>query len=213
MARQDEKSIGGLSWTFVAVTINTSSILQDFKKYLLPSCKPEWVGKPLKTKIFEDGITNKLLGVYIDGHYDQMVLVRINGIRTDMFIVRDFEISSIVSLNKEGLSPPVYCEFNNGLCRGYEAGRMMDLDEIADVSRAKHVAKCFAHVHNTSIPKCFPQSIRLMEFFDWIDLMKEDFKSVENKTRYNSMIDNYTENVHDNYIKTSCTVSHSLYKN
>ena len=184
MAGLEEKSRSGLSWKFAAVTINPSSILQDIKKYLLPNCKPDWNGQPLKTKVFEDGITNTLLGVYVDGYFDQMVLVRINGDNTEKFIVRDFEIASLISLNREGLSPPVYCEFNNGICYGYEPGRMVDLDEVADLMTARHIAKCFAHLHNTLIPKCFPSSNRLIEFFGWMDLIEADFKNLENKTRY-----------------------------
>ena len=169
-----EKSL----WKFVDVTLNLQSQFEDFQTHLLAVCKPEWVDKPLKIKIFADGLTNKLMGVYpVDGDFDQMVLVRINGNGTEKFIRRDWELCTMVTLHKAGLNPPVYCQFSNGICYGYQPGRMITLDEMADLKMARYTAKCFAALHNTPIPVEFPCSNRLFEFYDyWLDII-DDFNN------------------------------------
>ena len=160
----------------VDFTLNPQNLLVDFEVHLLALCKPEWVDKPLKTKIFEDGITNKLLGVYIDGHYDQMVLVRINGNGTEKFIRRDLEVYTMVTLHKAGLIPPIYCQFSNGLCYGYQPGKMLTLDEMADFEMARRTARCFAEFHSTPVPAEFPASNRLFEYYDWLDIINDNDK-------------------------------------
>ncbi len=168
------KSSGELEWKFVPVMLRPCSALDDFRKLLLPVCKTEWVGKPLKTKFFEDGITNKLIGVYVDDYeFDQMVLVRINGNSTEKFIRRDLEVCTMVSLHLAGLIPSIYCQFNNGLCYGFQPGRIITLDEMSDQIMARRTAKCFALLHNVSIPSEFPPSNRLFEFYGWLDLIHD----------------------------------------
>ena len=167
------RSSGELAWKFVPVMLRPFSALDDFRKFLLPVCKTEWVGKPLKTKLFEDGITNKLIGVYVDDEFDQMVLVRINGNSTEKFIRRDLEVCTMVSLHLACLIPSIYCQFNNGLCYGFQPGRIITLDEMSDQIMARRTAKCFALLHNIPIPSEFPPSNRLFEFYGWLDLIHD----------------------------------------
>ena len=42
-------------------------------------------------QVFTDGITNKLLGCYLDANPDEMVLVRVNGEGSDIIIDRNEE--------------------------------------------------------------------------------------------------------------------------
>lgn len=46
-------------------------------------------------QIFTDGITNKLIGVWHSGHYNDMVLVRVYGHKTDLLINRKDETRNI----------------------------------------------------------------------------------------------------------------------
>lgn len=51
-------------------------------------------------QIFTDGITNKLIGVWCFGRYNEMVLVRVYGHKTDLLIDRKDETRNIrVSIN------------------------------------------------------------------------------------------------------------------
>ena len=166
--------------SIVSVTLNPQLLVEEFQKNLLRLCKPEWVGKIIRAKTFEDGITNKLVGVYVDGCFDQMILVRINGNGTEKFIRRDLELVVMNSLHRAGLIPPVYCQFTNGLCYGYQPGRMLTLEEMADPEMARRTARCFAKLHNTPIPSEFHHSNRLFEFYEWLDIIG-DFSG---NTRY-----------------------------
>ena len=188
MALVYEKCHGDLVWKFSCVTIDPKNILDDFKKELLLLCKREWNGKTMKIKVFEDGITNKLVGIYIDGAFDQMVLIRINGDGTENYLRRDLEITCMVMLHKAGVIPPVYCQFENGICYGYQPGKMMTLDEIADLEMARRTARCFAQLHNIPIPINFPKSNRLIEFFGWLDIIKNDFDDERKGKRYSSLL-------------------------
>ena len=46
-------------------------------------------------QIFTDGITNKLIGVWYSEHYNEMVLVRVYGHKTDLLINRKDETRNI----------------------------------------------------------------------------------------------------------------------
>ena len=178
----EEKYNGELVWKFCHVTLDPVDILEGFRANLLAVCKPEWNGKAVKAKVFGNGITNTIVGIYAEDAVDQMVLVRINGNGTEVFIKRDLEITCMLSLYKAGFIPPVYCQFINGLCYGYQPGKVITLDEMADLKVARYTAKCFAQLHSVPIPSIFPQSNRLFEFYDWLDVIDDDFgDEVKNK--------------------------------
>lgn len=168
------KSVGDSVWNFASVTINADSPFEDFKATLLPLIRPEWVDKPLKCKTFSGGISNKLIGVNVEeGNADEMMLVRINGTGTEIFVRRDLEVGAMVSLHNAGLIPPVYCEFNNGLCYGYQPGRIITLDEMSDLEMARRTVLCFAKFHATPMPTVYTNSNRLFDFYDWLDIIDE----------------------------------------
>lgn len=52
-----------------------------------------------KFQVFSNGISNKLVGIYFNNKYNEMVLVRVYGNKTDLLIDREAEIKNIKVLN------------------------------------------------------------------------------------------------------------------
>ena len=119
----------GLSWSCLPITLHQDSMERDCREHILPVVRPTWNGSTVVRKKFTEGITNVLLGFYLPGHKDDMVLVRLNGEGTD-FVDRRSEIVVMLSLHKAGLIPHVYLELRNGLCYGYTPGRPFSVDDM-----------------------------------------------------------------------------------
>ena len=63
--------------------------------------RPEWVDKNLAVRRFTGGVTNLLLGCFVDGgDRSDMVLVRLYGENTDLVVERQQELSNIQLLHK-----------------------------------------------------------------------------------------------------------------
>ncbi|KAI6661577.1 Ethanolamine kinase 1 [Oopsacas minuta] len=135
----------------ITISLKSADISTDVINLVI-TIKPCWKGKSLKTKLFTDGISNKLIGCY---HGDKIsagncVIVRINGFGTDKIIDRDNEIktfnilSSIKCLN----SSKLLTVFVNGLCYEYLDGDVLDENNVRDPHIAKLIAKQMANMHN-----------------------------------------------------------------
>jgi len=58
---------------------------------------------------------------------DDVILVRIYGNRTDLFIDREREMKAMVILHSNGCAAPIFCRFENGIAYGYVSGVMINL--------------------------------------------------------------------------------------
>uniref|UniRef100_H3ADH0 ethanolamine kinase n=1 Tax=Latimeria chalumnae TaxID=7897 RepID=H3ADH0_LATCH len=107
---------------------------------------------------FTDGITNKLVGCYVDPAMDDVVLVRVYGNKTELFVDRDNELRSFQVLHANGCAPNLYCTFQNGLCYEFMKGTALGPEHVRDPTLfrliARELAKIHAiHAHNGCIPK------------------------------------------------------------
>ena len=59
---------------------------------------------------------------------DDVVLVRIYGNKTELFIDREWEIKAMVILHNNGCAAPIFCRFENGVVYGFLPGVMINLD-------------------------------------------------------------------------------------
>ncbi|KAF4114654.1 hypothetical protein G5714_004877 [Onychostoma macrolepis] len=55
---------------------------------LIKTLRPHWKPSEVKMKSFTDGITNKLIGCYAGGSMQDVVLVRVYGYKTELFVDR-----------------------------------------------------------------------------------------------------------------------------
>lgn len=125
---------------------------------LLKALRPHWSNKEIQIKLFTDGITNKLLACYVEDMKKDVVLVRVYGNKTELFVDRDNEVKSFLVLHAHDCAPELYCTFNNGLCYAYMHGTALDPDHVRDPKIFSLIAKQLAkfhsiHAHNGWIPK------------------------------------------------------------
>ncbi|KAM3935414.1 ethanolamine kinase 2 [Leptodactylus fuscus] len=125
---------------------------------LIRELRPDWDLRHVQTKLFTDGITNKLLACYVDSGMKDAVLVRIYGKRTELFLDRDDEVTSFQLLQVHGCAPELYCTFQNGLCYEFMPGLALGREHV----RQPQILRLIAHemaryhcipAHNGCLPK------------------------------------------------------------
>ena len=120
---------GDLSWNYLPVSLSSDE--EDFRTFVLPLVRPDWNSATLRRRVFEDGVTNKMVGFFRDGAPDETaVLVRVNGEGRELVVDGETEILVMLTLHRAGLSPPLYLVTENALCYGYIPGRTLTGSEM-----------------------------------------------------------------------------------
>ncbi|KAL6480677.1 hypothetical protein MHYP_G00117100 [Metynnis hypsauchen] len=79
------------------------------------------------TQVFTEGITNQLLGCYVGSVGEAaVVLVRVYGRKTELFVDRKREMEMFRLLHAHGCGPQLYCSFQNGICYEFLRGKALD---------------------------------------------------------------------------------------
>ena len=155
---------GGLTWKCLPdLELGLDSYLEEYKSHLLSSVRPKWRPESLEVKVFDEGITNKLVAIFdrdrgLKNSREDVVLLRINGLGTSAFIDRKDEIVTMMCLNQAGLVPPVYCQLKNGLCYGFTPGRPLTVDDVRDERMIKRIIRTMTKLHSLEIPSHFQDS-------------------------------------------------------
>ncbi|KAB5541921.1 hypothetical protein PHYPO_G00085530 [Pangasianodon hypophthalmus] len=134
---------------------------QDYRPgalQLIKALRPHWKPTEVKMKTFTDGITNKLIGCYVGGALQDVVLVRIYGNKTELFVDRDNEVKSFRVLQAHRCAPRLYCTFNNGLCYEFLEGVALEPEHIRNPAIFRLIARQMAkyhaiHAHNGWVPR------------------------------------------------------------
>ena len=156
-----EVQSGGLRWKYLPeVELGFDTYLEEFKTHLLALVRPKWRAENLAIKVFEEGISNKLVAIFerekgLKNSGEDVVLLRVNGQGTEAFINRKDEIVTILCLNEAGLVPPVYYQLKNGLCYGFTPGRNISVDEMREERMMKRIVQTMSRVHALEIPAHF----------------------------------------------------------
>ncbi len=142
------------------VVVNQDTYMEDVRTHLLLAIRPSWKDLALDSKVFDSGITNALVAIFdkekgLEGSRDDVILVRINGIGTEIIINRTDELVCLVELHKVGLFPPVYAKFKNGLCYGFYPGRQVGVTEVREEGMSGKIAGVLARLHCVEIPRHF----------------------------------------------------------
>ena len=109
----------------VSVSIKTEAELKEGASHIVSILRPHWNKESHKYKFFSDGITNKLIGVYVDPDKTDIVLIRVYGTKSELLIDRQAEIRNIKILSETGLGGKLYAIFSNGLAYEYVPGVVM----------------------------------------------------------------------------------------
>ena len=83
---------------------------------------------------FTGGITNTLMGCWHkdDPAQEKMVLIRIYGTNSELFVDRDAEIHNIQLLHAAGCARPLFARFENGIAYGFFPGTCLDETNVRD---------------------------------------------------------------------------------
>ncbi len=84
----------------LTIDFSTEENLKAGAKKVVGFIRPDWPQQEFQYKIFTDGISNKLLGVYLPANKADMILVRVYGAKTELIIDRDSEIRNMLALHK-----------------------------------------------------------------------------------------------------------------
>ncbi|XP_051786123.1 ethanolamine kinase 1 isoform X5 [Erpetoichthys calabaricus] len=141
--------------------------------------------KAANRKMFTDGITNKLIGCYVDETMEDVVLVRIYGYMTELFVDRDNELKSFRVLHAHGCAPNLYCTFNNGLCYEFIQGTALDPEHVSHPKLFRIIARQLAkfhsiHAHNGWVPK----SNLWLKMKKYFSLVPNEFENKVNESRF-----------------------------
>jgi len=121
-------------------------------KPILKQIRPEWDLQKVKFREFSEGISNKLIGCNMPGLApNEMILFRLYGNKTELFIDREKELETFQILHSKGYGPPVYGTLENGLAYGFLAGDVLDTDTIADPHISSLCARHMAQLHAIKI--------------------------------------------------------------
>ena len=183
MVTVEEVESGGLRWKYLPdVELGFDTYLEDFKTHLLPLVKPKWQAEGLDVKVFEEGISNKLVAIFerdkgLKKSGEDVVLLRVNGLGTEAFIDRKGEIITILSLNRAGLVPPIYCQLGNGLCYGFTPGRNLRMDEVREEKMMARIIRTMVRVHAVEIPAHFSsgEPVLWKKMYNFLDIVPQTF--------------------------------------
>ncbi|CDS36501.1 ethanolamine kinase 2 [Echinococcus multilocularis] len=120
---------------------------------LMSIVKPEWPFDKLQFKLFNEGTSNILLGVFLEQPLTQenCVLVRIFGYQTELYIDRDREAIYLWILNQLNFASRVFSKFTNGICYGYLPGSTVTYELLSEPKYFKMVAEKMAGLHTLPI--------------------------------------------------------------
>ena len=157
-------------------------------KPLLKQIRPEWDLEKVKFKEFTEGISNKLIGANLPGlGHSEMILFRLYGNKTELFIDREKELETFQILHSKGYGPPVYGTLENGISYGFLPGEVLDTDTIANPHISSLIARHMAHLHATKIDhensrhKAEPMLFSGMT--KYLNLLPEKFEDPEKNER------------------------------
>lgn len=170
---------------FVAVKIDENDLYTGVLK-LLESIKSDWAANNIKLKTLTDGITNKLVSCQHLGKEKEndIILVRVYGNKTDLFIDRTAEIRNIKTLNVLGLAPQLYGIFENGLAYQYYPGNTLDVDTVIDDQIWPLVAKQLARMHKVSLGNEIPKEPFVWDKIEqFLSLIPQPFSTEAKQTR------------------------------
>lgn len=135
------------------VDFSTEESLMTGAFELTAKIRPEWSRSDLRTKIFSDGVTNVLIGVYKEGNKSQMILIRCYGLNTDKMIDRRVEIANLLRFYDLGRGSELYATFANGIAYEFIPGVILTTELVVDKEVSDLTIEMFALMHSVPVEK------------------------------------------------------------
>lgn len=170
------------------IIFDSDEKLCEGASYLVLKLRPELKKENFKFKFFNEGLSNKLVGVYIEGRKDEMVLVRVYGEKTELFVDRDAEIRCMKLLYNAGMGAKLFAIFANGLAYQYIPGDVFTPEAARNPSVYPHVATAIADMHRT-IPADNEQPCLWKKLRSFCDLSPDGYpENPELNRRYKEQV-------------------------
>lgn len=122
-------------------------------KALVKKIKSDWPLDKMTHKIFTEGVTNVLVGIYAEGAKTDMVLVRLYGLKTELIVDRAAEIRNMQLLHNNGLGPALLATFGNGIAYPFVPGDIATVDNITDPAVNQPIIETFAKMHKIEVER------------------------------------------------------------
>lgn len=175
-----EESIG------IDCDVRVSHVVEDSLP-IIQQVRPTW-GHQLKHKVFTDGITNKIVGFYLeeDNEWTDMVLVRIYGEKTELFINRQDEINTMKMLHKHGCSSQLYATFNNGIAYQFIPGQTLDCTTVRQPKVFPLVCSAMAKLHCIPNPNnnSSPEPVLWRKLQRFLDILPTHFTDPHKQQKF-----------------------------
>ncbi|XP_064824624.1 ethanolamine kinase 1-like isoform X1 [Oncorhynchus masou masou] len=151
---------------------------------LIKQLRPAWDMNHVKTKLFTDGTTNKLVGCYVEASPEDVVLVRVYGNKTELIVDRDNELKSFQVLHANGCAPRLYCTFQNGLCYEFMQGDALGTQDVRDPTILRLISREMAHIHAIHAHNgCIPKPNLWIKMRKYFSLVATEFTDQASNTR------------------------------
>ncbi|XP_063052600.1 ethanolamine kinase 1 [Engraulis encrasicolus] len=147
---------------------------------LLKSLRPQWRTGDVKMKVFTEGITNQLMACYTGCLWSgDVVLVRVYGNMTDLFLDRRKEMEMFQTFHQHGCGPKLYCSFENGICYEFMQGAVLEDSLLAQPHIYRLIAEELAKIH-TIKPKAGspPQPVLWTKMSQFLHLVQDSESEV-----------------------------------
>ncbi|NWU99414.1 EKI2 kinase, partial [Upupa epops] len=141
---------------------------------LVRELRPHWEPAAVKTKLFTDGITNKLVACYTAEDMGDALLVRVYGRKTELLVDRATELRNFQVLRAHGCAPDLYCAFQNGLCYQFLPGIALGPQHVCDPRIFRLVAQEMARVHAIHANGSLPRPILWQKLRKYLALVKTE---------------------------------------
>ncbi|CAH3160727.1 probable ethanolamine kinase [Pocillopora verrucosa] len=163
--------------------------IEESIKPILRQLRPDWNINEVKFKQFNDGISNMLVGCNMPSLAPgEMILFRLFGNKTELFIDREKELETFQILHSKGYGPPVYGTLENGLSYGFLEGDVLDTDMIADPHISSLCARHAAQLHAIKIDhensKHRAEPMLFNGMMKYLNLLPEKFEDPEKNERF-----------------------------
>uniref|UniRef100_A0A8C3VH87 ethanolamine kinase n=1 Tax=Catharus ustulatus TaxID=91951 RepID=A0A8C3VH87_CATUS len=157
----------------LAIAVDEGDVLPGALR-IVRQLRPAWEPATVKTKLFTDGITNKLVACYRDEAMGDALLVRVYGRRTELLVDRETELRNFQVLRAHGCAPDLYCAFQNGLCYQFLPGTALGPQHVRDPHIFRLVAREMARVHAIHANGSLPRPILWQKLHKYLSLVKTE---------------------------------------
>ncbi|XP_042320231.1 ethanolamine kinase 2 [Sceloporus undulatus] len=166
----------------VSIAVEETNVLPGALQ-LIRKLRPQWEAERVKTKVFTEGITNKLMACFTDENMRDAVLVRVYGRKTELIVDRANELRNFQVLQDHGCAPNLYCTFENGYCYEFMPGKALGPEDIRQPNIFRLVAQEMAKMHRIHTNGSLPKPCLWHRLYKYFNLVKTEFARTTSNPR------------------------------